>query len=72
MVHRDDGPGTITLNVSRPPGVSGVSGTGVVCILSFQSKAAGESAITVIRAAAVNTAQQQTPVQGARISVQVK
>ena len=72
LVHRDDGPGTITLNVSRPPGVTGVSGTGVVGVLSFQAKAAGESDLTIIRAAAVNTAQQQTPAQGARVSIQVK
>jgi general secretion pathway protein D len=72
LVHRDDGPGMITLNVSRPPGVTGVSGSGVVCVLSFQAKASGESDLTIIRAAAVNTAQQQTPAQGARVSVQVK
>ena len=72
LVHRDDGPGTITLNASRPPGVTGVSGTGVVCVLSFQAKASGESNMTIIRAAAVNTAQQQTPAQGARVSIQVK
>jgi general secretion pathway protein D len=72
LVHRDDGPGTITLNASRPPGVTGVNGTGVVCVLSFQTKAAGESDLAIIRAAAVNTAQQQTPAQGARVSIQVK
>jgi general secretion pathway protein D len=52
--------------------VTGVSGSGVVCVLSFQAKAAGESNMTVIRAAAVNTAQQQTPAQGARAGIQVK
>jgi len=72
LVHRDDGPGTITLNVSRPPGVTGVSGNGVVCVLGFQAKAAGESSIAILRAAAVNTAQQQAPAQGARVSIQVK
>jgi general secretion pathway protein D len=72
LVHRDDGPGMITLNVSRPPGVTGVSGSGTICVLSFQAKTAGENNLTIIRAAAVNTAQQQTPAQGARVSVQVK
>jgi general secretion pathway protein D len=72
LVHRDDGPGTITLNASRPPGVTGVSGNGVVCVLGFQAKAAGESSIAILRAAAVNTAQQQTPAQGARVTIQVK
>jgi general secretion pathway protein D len=35
LVHRDDGPGSITVNASRPPGAPGVSGSGVVCVLSF-------------------------------------
>ena len=71
-IHRDDGPGYLTINASRPLGAAGVSGTGAVYIISFQAKAAGESAIAIIRGAAVNTAQQQTPVQGARVSIQVK
>ncbi len=61
LVHRDDGPGSIMLNASRPPGTAGVSGAGVVCVLSFQAKAAGESAITITRPGAVTSAQQ--PVQ---------
>ena len=49
LVHRDDGPGTIVLNASRPPGVAGVSGAGVVCVLTFQAKAAGESPLAMTR-----------------------
>jgi general secretion pathway protein D len=49
-----------------------VGGAGVVCVLSFQAKAAGESTVAVTRAAAVNSAQQQSPIQGTRISIQVK
>jgi general secretion pathway protein D len=37
LVHRDDGPGSININASRPPGAAGVSGAGVVCVLSFQA-----------------------------------
>ena len=72
LVHRDDGPGTITLNVARPPGASGMSGSGVVAVLSFQTKAVGESAITITRPTAVNSAQQQIPATGAKMTVQVK
>jgi general secretion pathway protein D len=72
LVHRDDGPGSITINAARPPGVAGVSGAGVICVLSFQAKAAGESVVAMTRAAAVNSAQQQIPVQGGRLSIQVK
>jgi general secretion pathway protein D len=72
LIHRDDGPGSLTVVASRPPGTAGVSGTGVVCVLSFQAKAAGESVIAITRPGAVNSAQQQVPAKGARISIQVK
>jgi general secretion pathway protein D len=72
LVHRDDGPGSISINAARPPGAAGVGGAGVVCVLGFQAKAAGESTVAVTRAAAVNSAQQQSPIQGTRISIQVK
>jgi general secretion pathway protein D len=71
-VHRDDGPGLITMNAARPPGAAGIGGTGVVYLLTFQAKAAGESIVTMTRAATVNSSQQQTPIQGARIGIQVK
>jgi general secretion pathway protein D len=72
LVHRDDGPGAIVLNASRPPGVAGVSGAGVVCVLSFQAKSAGESAITITRPGAVTSAQKSVQAQGAQVSVVVK
>ena len=31
------------ISASRPPGVSGVTGTGTVCILTFQAKAPGDA-----------------------------
>jgi general secretion pathway protein D len=72
LVHRDDGPGSININASRPPGTAGVSGAGVVCVLTFQAKAAGDSAIAITRPGAVNSAQQLLPAQGARVNIQVK
>ena len=72
LVHRDDGPGLITINASRPPGVNGVSGSGVVCVLSFQAKAAGENALVITRAGAVNSSQQQVPLKGTPASITVK
>jgi general secretion pathway protein D len=72
LVHRDDGPGAIVLNASRPPGTAGVSGAGVVCVLSFQAKSAGESAITITRPGAVTSAQKPVQAQGAQVSVVVK
>ena len=72
LVHRDDGPGSININASRPPGAAGVSGAGVVCVLTFQAKAAGDSVIAITRPGAVNSAQQFLPAQGARVNIQVK
>jgi general secretion pathway protein D len=72
LVHRDDGPGSININASRPPGAAGVSGAGVVCVLSFQAKAAGESALSITHPAAMNSAQQPVAATGGRVSIVVK
>jgi general secretion pathway protein D len=72
LVHRDDGPGTINVVSSRPPGAAGVSGTGVVCVLTFQAKTAGDSVIAITRPGAVSSTQQQLPATGAQVSIQVK
>jgi general secretion pathway protein D len=72
LVHRDDGQGSIVINASRPPGAAGMSGTGVVCVLSFQAKTAGESELVITRSGAVTSTQQQLPVQGARVNIQVR
>jgi len=72
LVHRDDGPGSININVSRPPGAAGVNGAGVICVLTFQAKVSGESVIAITRPGAVNSAQQILPAQGSRVSIQVK
>jgi len=72
LTHRDDGPGLILINASRPPGAAGVNGTGVVCILSFQAKTAGASDVVLTRPGAVSSKQQQLPAQGGRVSIQVK
>jgi general secretion pathway protein D len=72
LSHRDDGAGLIFINASRPPGAIGVNGSGVVCVLSFQAKTAGESAVTITRPGALTSKQQQVPAQGARINIQVQ
>jgi general secretion pathway protein D len=72
LVHRDDGPGTVTINTSRPPGVGGMSGSGAVCVLSFQGKASGTTVIEITKPGAINSGQQQLPAQGARLGVQVR
>jgi general secretion pathway protein D len=71
LVHRDDGPGSITINASRPPGVAGVSGAGVVCVLSFQAKQTGDSQISMTRAVAVTSGQQQVPAKNSQVTIVV-
>jgi general secretion pathway protein D len=72
LVHRDDGPGMITVNASRPPGTVGVSGAGVVCVLTFQAKVAGETPIAITRPGAMTSAQQPVQAEGAQTIIVVK
>jgi hypothetical protein len=44
----------------------------VVCVLTFQAKAAGASTITITRPGAVTSARTQLSAQGGQISIQVK
>jgi general secretion pathway protein D len=71
LSHRDDPPGLIVINAERT-GKTGISGAGEVFVLSFRAKAAGESAIEITHPGAVNSTRQQVPVQGGRVSIQVK
>ena len=72
LIHRDDGPGLININASRPPGAAGVSGAGVVCVLSFQAKAAGSALVSITRPGAINSNQQQVAAQGSQVNIQVQ
>ncbi len=72
LAHRDDGPGTVTVNASRPLGAVGMNGAGVVCVLSFQAKAAGDSKISITRSGAMNSAQKPVLAQGTEMTVSVK
>ena len=72
MAHRDDGPGDITLNVSRPPGAPGVSGAGVVCVLTFQAKATGKTDVSITRASAMSSAGKPLQAQTSQASILVQ
>jgi general secretion pathway protein D len=71
-IHRDDGPGTLTVIASRPPGVAGVTGSGTVYTLMFQAKQAGESDIVISRPGALDSQQHPIPAtaQNAHVIVQ--
>ncbi len=70
--HRDDGPGNLSLNISRPRGASGVSGAGVVCVLTFQAKEPGETSVSITRAGATSSSGQPLTVQGSQTSVNIQ
>jgi general secretion pathway protein D len=72
LVHRDDGVGNVVISASRPPGVAGVSGSGTVCVLTFQANAAGDAAMQIIRASAKNSAQQAVNIAGSQTAVHVQ
>ena len=71
LVHLDDGPGSITIKAARPPGIPGISGAGVVCVLSFQAKTTGETRLSLTRAVAINSTQQLLLSKGSQVTIAV-
>jgi general secretion pathway protein D len=71
MAHRDDS-GNLTVNVSRPPGAPGVSGAGVVCVLTFQATAKGQSGMSITRAGAMNSAGKPLQAQTSQTTIVVQ
>ena len=72
MAHRDDGPGDLTVNVSRTPGAPGVSGAGVVCVLTFQAKASGPTNLSITRGGATNSAGKPLQAQTSQATLNVQ
>lgn len=72
LVHRDDGVGNVVISASRPPGVAGVTGSGTVCVLTFQANAAGDAGMQVIRASAKNSAQQAVNINATQAAVHIQ
>jgi general secretion pathway protein D len=72
LSHVEEPPGTLVVSISRPPGTHGVTGTGVVCVLTFQAKTPGQSGLGITRASVVNAAQQQISVQTGQATIVVK
>ena len=72
LSHVEEPAGTLVVSISRPPGTHGVTGSGVVCVLNFQAKAAGQSSLNITRAAVMNAARQQVPAQTGQAAIVVK
>jgi general secretion pathway protein D len=71
LSHVEDSPGSVVVSASRPPGAHGVTGTGVVCVLTFQAKASGQAVLGISRFS-LNGAGQQVPAQAAQATIVVK
>ncbi len=72
LVHRDDGPGLITIAASRPPGTPGIGGAGSICVLTFQATKPGDSDLVVTRPGAIDSAQRPIPVTADNAHISVK
>jgi general secretion pathway protein D len=72
LVHRDDGPGLITIAASRPPGTPGIAGAGSICVLTFQATKPGDSDMVVTRPGAIDSAQRPIPVSADNAHISVK
>jgi general secretion pathway protein D len=71
-IHNDNGKGDLTVVVSRPPHTAGVSGSGTVCVLTFQAKAPGTTSLAFTSASFINSTQQQVQGQGSQTTIVVK
>jgi general secretion pathway protein D len=72
LVHRDDGKGNLDVALSRPPGVKGVSGAGVLCVLTFQAKAPGVASLSIDGPVVRNSRQQIVPATGSQALVTIQ
>ena len=72
VAHRDDGKGNISIAISRPPRTKDVSGSGELCVLTFQADAPGDSVIAVSRPTMRNSEQQIQPAVGSQAIVHVQ
>jgi general secretion pathway protein D len=72
LVHRDEGNGAVTISASRPPGVSGVDGSGTVCTLTFKTIGPGNSAVQLVRIGAKDSRQNSLPAVGTQAIVHVQ
>lgn len=72
LAHRDDGNGNVAVAVSRPPGTKGVSGSGMLCVLTFKARAPGDATVAVTRPVIRNSQQQVLPGVGSQAVVHIQ
>ena len=54
----DEQAGTAIISISRPPGIGGASGNGILVSLVFEARAAGRSALEIRNVAARNSRRE--------------
>jgi general secretion pathway protein D len=72
LAHRDDGKGNAAIAASRPPGTRGVTGSGTLCVLTFQTKAPGDASVAIVRPMVRNSQQQPMPATGSQAVVHIQ
>jgi len=72
LAHRDNGNGTAAIAVSRQQGTKGVSGSGTLCVLTFEAKAPGDASVSITRPLVRNSEQQPLPAVGSQAVVHIQ
>jgi general secretion pathway protein D len=72
VVHRDEGNGTVTVSMSRPPAVKGIDGQGAVCVLTFKANAAGDATVALTKVGAKDSSQMNLPAVGSQAVVHIR
>jgi general secretion pathway protein D len=72
IVQNKDAEGQVSISESRPPAVKGVTGSGQICVLTFQAKAAGDASVAITRPAMRNSQQQPIPGMGSQTIVHIQ
>jgi len=72
LVHRDEGNGLVTISASRPPGTTGITGEGQVCLMTFRAIAPGDSRLALVKVGARTTTNSNVPAVGTQATVHVK
>jgi general secretion pathway protein D len=72
LVHGNEGDGQVSITETRPPQMKGVSGSGQLCILTFQTRAPGDASVAITRPIVRNSLQQPIPAMGSQAIVHIQ
>jgi len=72
LIHRDNGNGNVAISATRPPGTSGITGDGSVCVLTFKALASGDAPVSISRVGAKNSLWASIPSVGGQAVVHIQ